>query len=83
MKLSDLIRALEHVKEKHGDLTVFERRLAWYESTELFPDGIEVDAGVKAVASYHEPLGGKHHWDEAKRVPQDEKDRREMEAFVL
>lgn len=81
MRLSDLIRAVEHVKAKHGDIRVLQRRQVWYDSTELFPDGIDVDAMVALVARF--ARDGKHAHDRADRVPADAPDRAEFAALVL
>lgn len=82
MKLSDLISGLEHIRKMHGDLPVLEERLVFYEATEYFPDGINIDAAVKDVASYH-TADNKHHYEEDGCVGNNVKDRRQFKAFVL
>lgn len=81
MNISDLIRALQHVQAEHGDLPVLERRPAGWDSSGLFPNGIEVDKRVTAVAAWQEK--DCHHYDETRNVAAGARDRREFKAFIL
>jgi hypothetical protein len=83
MRLSDLIRALQHVAEEHGDLPVLERRQVFYDATELSASGIVVNARVLDVAAWHEQSDGRHHCHLAGLVRAGLPDRREFKAFVL
>lgn len=83
MKLSDLIKALQHLQQTHGDLPVLERRQVWHESTEFFKEGIQVDQRVLMLAGWYEPTDGKHHYHEQRFVAADVRDRQEFKAFTL
>lgn len=81
MKLSDLIRALEGLKEKHGDLPVMEARQVWYDGACEYFKGVDLNDRVRTVAAYQ--YNNKHHWNNASDVPADWQDRREFLAFIV
>ncbi len=84
MKLSDLIRALEHIRDTQGDLQVLQERIVDWDTYELFPDAIDVDKGVVEVASYAWDAD-KRRYEPVRRVYRrdDKKDLRVFPAFVL
>lgn len=64
MKLSDLIKCLEYIKEKEGDLPVLEYRQVWYDSWDYFPNNIEIDKKIKTICKY--PIKGTHYYNDPK-----------------
>ena len=82
MRISDLVKALQHVQATHGDLPVLEERVVFYGGeTEMFPAGINVEEHVRDVARYQ--LSDGHHWTRREWMPSESKDRSMFKAFVL
>jgi hypothetical protein len=82
MRLSDLIKALQHIERTHGNLRVLEERQVWYDCFEFFPGSIKLDERVKEITGYHDE-DNRHHFDKSGAVPKTARDCRELKAFVL